>query len=219
VSLLKRRTAAPSPHGRQLAPTQRPGRDFRYEHEQIVRDAEWMRLMASRVPSLSIEERRALVAQAVAVLRRIGIHVAAEERLFYPVLARLLGTPRIGDAMTADHRYVHARTQYLAGTDPASTAALQAILYGLHAVITTHVQKEDEILMPLVKRMRAAAGRTNDHAPGTPVTVGPSRRSRRATAAASDAAHPGGARKARASRSAARRKFAALRGSHYSVSI
>lgn len=50
--------------------------------------------------------------------------------------------------MTADHRYVHARMQYLAETDPASTAALQAILYGLQAVITTHIAKEDEILTP-----------------------------------------------------------------------
>ncbi|MGH3114102.1 MAG: hypothetical protein ACRDOP_11625 [Gaiellaceae bacterium] len=59
--------------------------------------------------------------------------------------------------MTVDHQFVHARMQYLAETDPASTAALQAILYGLHAVITTHVQKEDEILAPLVEQLRDAA--------------------------------------------------------------
>lgn len=130
------------------------GRDFRSEHEQIIRDVEWMRLMAGRVPSLSLAERRELVAKALESLRRIGLHTAAEERIFYPVLARLLGTQSVGDAMAADHRYIHARMQYLAETDPASTAALQAILYGLHAVITTHVQKEDEVLTPLVEQLQ-----------------------------------------------------------------
>ena len=124
------------------------------EHEQIVRDAEWMRRMAGRLPSMQLDERRTVIDETLERLRRIGIHAADEESAFYPVLARLLGTPRIGEAMTADHRYVHARMQYLAETDQASTAALQAILYGLHAVITTHIAKEDEILAPLVERLR-----------------------------------------------------------------
>jgi iron-sulfur cluster repair protein YtfE (RIC family) len=128
--------------------------DLQGEHEQILRDAEWMRLQAARVPSLSLEERQALVTEALERLRRIGIHTAAEESIFYPVLARLLGTAKIGEALAADHRYVHARMQYLAETDPASTAALQAILYGLQAVITTHIEKEDEILLPLVEQVR-----------------------------------------------------------------
>jgi iron-sulfur cluster repair protein YtfE (RIC family) len=146
------------------------GRDFRSEHEQIVRDVEWMRLMADRVPALSLEERRQLVVQALESLRRIGLHAAAEERVFYPVLARLLGTQGVGDAMAADHRYIHARMQYLAETDPASTAALQALLYGLHAVITTHIQKEDEVLTPLVERLRRAKP---EDAPAGPGKLGP----------------------------------------------
>jgi DUF438 domain-containing protein len=134
----------------------RPARDFRSEHKQIVRDAEWMRLIAGRIPALSLEERRMLVRHALERLRRIGLHAIAEERVFYPVLSRLLGTRDVSNAMTVDHRFIHARMQYLAETDPASTAALQAILYGLHAVITTHVQKEDEILAPLVEQVREA---------------------------------------------------------------
>lgn len=130
------------------------GDGIRDGHESIVRDAEWMRLQAERIPELALEERRAVVADALERLRRIGVRTAAEERVYYPVLARLLGTTAIGDAIAADHRYVHARMQYLAETDPASTAALQAILYGLHAVITTHIQKEDEILAPLVEQVR-----------------------------------------------------------------
>jgi hemerythrin-like domain-containing protein len=134
----------------------RPARDFRSEHDQIVRDAEWMRLAAGRLPALSLEERRTLVRHALECLQRIGLHAAAEERLFYPVLARLLGGHDLGNVMTADHRFVHARMQYLAAMDPASTTALQAILYGLHAVITTHVQKEDEILAPLIDQVPQA---------------------------------------------------------------
>jgi iron-sulfur cluster repair protein YtfE (RIC family) len=130
--------------------------DLHSEHEQIVLDAEWMRFQAGRLPALSLAERRTLVDETLERLRAIGRHTAAEERVFYPILARLLGTARIGDALAADHRYVHARMQYLADTDPASTAALQAILYGLHAVITTHIQKEDEILAPVVAQVRKA---------------------------------------------------------------
>lgn len=134
--------------------------DLHGEHERILRDAEWMHASARRLPDLSRAERQELVAETLERLRRIGVHMAAEERLFYPVLARLLGTPRVGHAMTADHAFVHARMQYLAETDPASTAALQAILFGLHAIITTHVRKEEQILMPLLEELRAheAAG-------------------------------------------------------------
>lgn len=159
MTLFGRRTGDQERHHAQPSGTlpRRPARDFRSEHEQIVRDAEWMRLMAGRIPALSLEERRTLVRDALECLHRIGLHAAAEERVFYPVLARLLGAHDVGSAMTVDHQFVHARMQYLAETDPASTAALQAILYGLHAVITTHVQKEDEILAPLVEQLRDAA--------------------------------------------------------------
>jgi hypothetical protein len=116
-----------------------------------------MWLAARRLPSLTLQQRRALIEDTLVRLRRIGAHTAAEERVFYPMLARLLGTPSIGAALASDHRYVRARMQYLAETDPASTAALQALLYGLHAVITTHVEKEDELLAPLVER--AESGR------------------------------------------------------------
>lgn len=130
--------------------------DLHVEHERIVRDAEWMWLAARRLPSLTVDQRRTLIEETLVRLWRIGIHTAAEERVFYPMLARMLGTPRIGDALACDHRYFRARMQYLAETDPASTAALQAILYGLHAVITTHVQKEDVVLAPLVGQTREA---------------------------------------------------------------
>jgi hemerythrin-like domain-containing protein len=130
--------------------------ELRVEHGRIVRDAEWMWLAANRLPSLTLEQRQALIEETLVRLRKIGVHTAAEERVFYPMLARVLGTPRIGDALASDHRYVRARMQYLAETDPASTAALQAILYGLHAVITTHIEKEDELLAPLVEQARAA---------------------------------------------------------------
>jgi hypothetical protein len=135
------------------------GRDFHAEHEQILRDVEWMRMMAGRVPSLSLEQRQELIEGTIERLRRIGLHTAAEERLFYPVLSRLLGTPRIGDAMVADHQYVRARMQYLAEIDPASTAALQAILYGLHGVITTHIEKVDGVLAPLIDQLRETSKR------------------------------------------------------------
>jgi hypothetical protein len=138
-------------------PPRWPARDFRSEHEQIVRDAEWMRLMAGRIPALSLDERRTLVQDALERLHRIGLHAAAEERLFYPVLARLLAGQDLSNSMTADHRFVHARMPYLAETDPASTAALQAILYGLQAMITTHVHEEDKILARLVEQVRQAA--------------------------------------------------------------
>jgi iron-sulfur cluster repair protein YtfE (RIC family) len=160
MTLFGRTTGERGPHRGKPGGTRlrRPSRDFRSEHKQIVRDAEWMRLMAGRIPALSLEERRVLVRDALERLRRIGLHAIAEERVFYPVLSRLLGTRNVGNAMTVDHRFIHARMQYLAETDPASTAALQAILYGLHAVITTHVQKEDEILAPLVEQVREANG-------------------------------------------------------------
>jgi hypothetical protein len=75
--------------------------DLHSEHEQIVLDAEWMRTQAGRLPALSLAERQTLVDETLERLRAIGRHTAAEERVFYPILARLLGTARIGDALAA----------------------------------------------------------------------------------------------------------------------
>jgi iron-sulfur cluster repair protein YtfE (RIC family) len=38
----------------------------------------------------------------------------------------------------------------LAETDPGDIARLQELLYGLHALITVHFEKEEEIYLPLL---------------------------------------------------------------------
>jgi iron-sulfur cluster repair protein YtfE (RIC family) len=38
----------------------------------------------------------------------------------------------------------------LADTDPVDVARLQELLYGLHALITVHFEKEEEIYLPLL---------------------------------------------------------------------
>jgi hypothetical protein len=52
--------------------------------------------------------------------------------------------------MVHDHEAIVERSERLAKTDLEDVDALQELLYGLHALITVHFEKEEEIYLPLL---------------------------------------------------------------------
>ena len=52
--------------------------------------------------------------------------------------------------MSHDHVAIGALTDALADADRSDADALQELLYGLHALITVHFRKEEDIYLPLL---------------------------------------------------------------------
>jgi heavy metal translocating P-type ATPase len=116
-------------------------------------------------------------------------HERAEERLLYPMIARVLG----GDDPTGAMSRTHAEIEHQVGRlrrvldqlpqdEPAGAAdavELQRLLYGLYAVLRLHNAQEDEGMFSLVPGHPPARGTGQPQAGGTgQPTVDPSSRGR-----------------------------------------
>lgn len=75
-------------------------------------------------------------------------HAAAEETTLYPAAAG--GAPLLIEAMIAEHRALAGRARALAGTN--SPVEALAIAEGFAAVFAVHVDKENDLLLPLLSR-------------------------------------------------------------------
>jgi iron-sulfur cluster repair protein YtfE (RIC family) len=128
-----------------------PTQPLRSEHQQLLVHVDQLREAAREVPRLALEEREAVVARILEFLRGTLIpHAEAEEGFLYPEVARLLGHEEATAPMSHDHVAIGALTDALAEADPSETDALQELLYGLHALITVHFRKEEDIYLPLL---------------------------------------------------------------------
>ncbi len=83
-------------------------------------------------------------------------HASAEEAALYPVVGRLMGAPSATATMARDHREIEGLSERLDGlvgslqAGGADPAELRRVLYGLHAVVTLHFAKEEEIYLPFL---------------------------------------------------------------------
>lgn len=86
-------------------------------------------------------------------------HAHAEEAVLYPAVARTMGAPLATATMSRDHVEVVALTERLFGLrgrwaagEAGIEAELRAVLYGLHAIVSLHFAKEEEVYLPLLDR-------------------------------------------------------------------
>ncbi len=87
------------------------------------------------------------------------IHAEAEDRVLYPVVQRVMGSPLSTETMSFDHKQVNTMTQQLVmlrsqilGTTISRENAnsLRRVLYGLYALVKAHIAKEEELYLPLL---------------------------------------------------------------------
>ena len=108
------------------------------------------------MPRLSPEERSALVERILRFLRgTLMPHAQAEEQVLYPEVARLIGDPEATAPMIHDHAAIVERVEALDTADRTDGERLQELLYGLHALISVHFRKEEEIYLPYLDRQPA----------------------------------------------------------------
>lgn len=125
---------------------------FRNEHAELLEHIEQLRSTAAALPKQSAEERAKHREHALEFFRGTLIpHAEAEEEVLYPAVAEILGDRRATVTMISDHRAIVARIEALAGTDLDDIDRLQELLYGLHALLVVHFQKEEEDYLPLLE--------------------------------------------------------------------
>ncbi len=155
----------------------RPTEPFRQEHERLLSHIEHIGQAAREVARLDRTEREILVRRVGDFLRGTLLpHAKAEEEVLYPEWAKLVGFADAAVPMVHDHEAIVERTERLEGTDADDVETLQELLYGLHALISVHFRKEEDIQLPafdaappevtarVLERMEALTGHAHDHA-------------------------------------------------------
>jgi len=128
-----------------------PTAGFREEHRHLMAHVDRIRLAGGEVRDLPPGERAALVTEVLDFLRGTLLpHAESEEQVLYTAVGELLGDARATAAMTRDHVAIGRMIEALGETDLADIARLQELLYGLHALIAVHFEKEEEIYLPLL---------------------------------------------------------------------
>jgi iron-sulfur cluster repair protein YtfE (RIC family) len=148
-----------------------PTEAFREEHRHLLVHVGQIRVAASEVTELAVEERRTVVGRVLEFLRETVVpHAEWEEQVLYTAVGELLGDPKATATMSRDHVAIGRMIEALAETDLGDVARLQELLYGLHALITVHFEKEEELYLPLLDAQPDVAERVMEqvgshHAP------------------------------------------------------
>jgi iron-sulfur cluster repair protein YtfE (RIC family) len=125
---------------------------FRDEHAALLEHVEHLREIARRLPGMDRAERAGAMQRVLGFLRGTLIpHAEAEERILYPAVASLLGSPEATATMVSDHRAIVSRIDALEAAEPEDVDRLQELLYGLYALLIVHFHKEEDDYLPLLE--------------------------------------------------------------------
>ena len=149
----------------------RPTEPFRHEHEELLEHIEHLAQAARDIPRLSEAERGALRERVLGFLRGTLLpHAKAEEEILYPEWAKLVGYAEAAVPMVHDHEAIVVRVERLEEADVSDVDTLQQQLYALHALISVHFRKEEDLQLPafdaapeVTERVLARMGETAGH--------------------------------------------------------
>ena len=140
---------------------------LRDEHQELLPHVDQLRQAADRVGYAPIATMRRAVDEAHAFLiDHLLPHAQAEDAALYPLVEQVLAAPGATATMRRDHVEVGRLSQELgalrarlAQSDPDDdlARALRRVLYGLHALVTVHFAKEEEVYLPLLDERLAPA--------------------------------------------------------------
>jgi hypothetical protein len=116
------------------------------EHRRVREQAAELCEAARTMPELDPDQRAAALRDIVTLLHeRVLPHIWIDERVLYPEIVRRLGDPLVTASMNYDHRAIRRWIDDMAASDARNGGRVQQLLYGLSALITVHVWKEDEL--------------------------------------------------------------------------
>ncbi len=119
---------------------------LRREHARLRELADELCDAARSLPELDLEERAGVLRHVVTFLNeQVAPHTWIDEHVLYPEVVERLGDPLVTASMNYDHRAIRRWIDDIAATDPRSLGRAQQLLYGLAALISVHMWKEDEL--------------------------------------------------------------------------
>lgn len=135
---------------------------LRDEHRGLAPHIDQLRTTADRIGAMP---RVRLVSDLRSTLdfltRHLRPHAITEERVLYPEVGRLMGSPTATATMQRDHDAIRRLTDELEITlaqilehreiTRATQNEARRILYGLHALISLHFEKEESVYIPLME--------------------------------------------------------------------
>ena len=144
---------------------------LREEHDEfrpLVEEIRWTadRIVSEIASGLSDKVDRQIEKTKLFLRRQLLPHAEVEERALYPVVAGILGGASATESMSYDHKILrHFTDMFFSLTEhegelsatgasarvaPAKLGELLRVLYGLHALIALHLEKEEQIYLPLL---------------------------------------------------------------------
>ena len=133
--------------------------ELRLEHRQLRRRLEALRLLGDKLETATTADVAAGLDAANSFLQgELVPHAMAEEEVLYPAIAVLLGGEHTTDTMSRDHLEIARLVQELAhlgrrfAKQPMRSLRrdIRRVLYELEAIALLHMDKEDEVYLPLL---------------------------------------------------------------------
>ena len=138
---------------------------LREEHRLLREQADELCEAARAIAVLDVEEREAIRRHLVEFLReRVAPHTWIDERVLYPEVTERLGDPLATASMNYDHLAIRRWIGEIERANAHNLGRLQQLLYGLHALITVHTWKEDELFLAALESASWPHG-GGDHVP------------------------------------------------------
>lgn len=135
---------------------------LRDEHQELLPSVQALRVTADAIGDAPLPELRRHLADAHEFLaHHLLPHAAVEEAVLYPTVEKVMACPDATATMRRDHVEIESLTRDLAtinaeladrdAVPDGALGELRRIVYGLHALVTVHFAKEEEVYVPLLE--------------------------------------------------------------------
>lgn len=136
-----------------------PTDPLRQEHRQIRTRLSSLQSLADNIGEMPPPDVSRELHSSLAFLERSLLpHALAEDGVLYPAVALAMGASQATETMSRDHLEIArlvAQLRYLGGRFEESPSKrlrrdLRRVLYSLYAIVSLHLDKEDEVYLPLL---------------------------------------------------------------------
>jgi iron-sulfur cluster repair protein YtfE (RIC family) len=132
------------------------------EHRELLKHIESLRLTGDMIvdTNLTTPIQRGIEEAFDFLAHDLIPHALAEDKVLYPIVQRIMGSPHATETMSRDHMAVSNLTRELGymqshisghAITAEQAAGLRRVIYGLYTLVKTHFDKEEEVYMPLLE--------------------------------------------------------------------
>jgi len=128
----------------------RPTQPIRDEHAELIPHIEELRHLGDTALAGEADLSADLQRSVEFLIQHLLVHAGAEDRVLYPQVADIIGAPKATATMSRDHIEVERLSRELASTSASDRGTVARLAYALHAIVSLHFAKEEEIYLELM---------------------------------------------------------------------